>query len=215
MRGASCHRTCSSLCQKRPIIWQKRPIIWQKRPIIWQKRPIIWQKRPEIEHIARYAKRARASARITARGAGARTAGARASARITARGASARTAGAVACASTSAREASARRAAWRRMSRCQMGWRSSGRAPWAVVMHSTHHDCDAQHLPRYLLVFSSPAREESQSSVAPDGREELRARETHMHDTNIGHIHAFATCLGNTYVHMRMHISTSMCASAA
>ena len=38
---------------------------------------------------------------------------------------------------------------------------------------------------------------------------------THIHDTNIGHILAFVTCLGNTYVHMRMHISTSMCASAA
>ena len=32
---------------------------------------------------------------------------------------------------------------------------------------------------------------------------------THIHDTNIGHILAFVTCLGNTYVHMRMHISTS------
>ena len=38
---------------------------------------------------------------------------------------------------------------------------------------------------------------------------------TRIHDTNIGHILAFVTCLGNTYVHMRMHISTSMCASAA
>ena len=38
---------------------------------------------------------------------------------------------------------------------------------------------------------------------------------THIHDTSIGHILAFVTCLGNTYVHMRMHISTSMCASAA
>ena len=38
---------------------------------------------------------------------------------------------------------------------------------------------------------------------------------THIHDTNIGHILAFVTCLGNTYVHLRMHISTSMCASAA
>ena len=38
---------------------------------------------------------------------------------------------------------------------------------------------------------------------------------THIHDTNTGHILAFFTCIGNTYVHMRMHISTSMCASAA
>ena len=38
---------------------------------------------------------------------------------------------------------------------------------------------------------------------------------THIHDTNIGRILAFVTCLGNTYVHMRMHISTSRCASAA
>ena len=38
---------------------------------------------------------------------------------------------------------------------------------------------------------------------------------THIHETNIGHILAFVTCLGNAYVHMRMHISTSMCASAA
>ena len=38
---------------------------------------------------------------------------------------------------------------------------------------------------------------------------------THIHDTNIGHILTFVTCLGNTYVHMRMHISTSMCACAA
>jgi hypothetical protein len=38
---------------------------------------------------------------------------------------------------------------------------------------------------------------------------------THIHDTNIGHILAFVTCLGNTYVHMCMHISTSMCASTA
>ena len=37
----------------------------------------------------------------------------------------------------------------------------------------------------------------------------------HIHDTNVGHILAFVTCLGNTYdVHVRMHISTSMCASA-
>ena len=34
---------------------------------------------------------------------------------------------------------------------------------------------------------------------------------TRSHDTNIGHILAFVTCLGNTYVHMRMNISTSMC----
>ena len=41
---------------------------------------------------------------------------------------------------------------------------------------------------------------------------------THIHDTNVGHILAFVTCLGNTYdvhVRMHMHISTSMCASAA
>ena len=38
----------------------------------------------------------------------------------------------------------------------------------------------------------------------------------HIHDTNVGHILAFVTCVGNTYdVRMRMHISTSMCASAA
>ena len=38
---------------------------------------------------------------------------------------------------------------------------------------------------------------------------------THIHDTSIGHILAFVTCLGNTYdVHVRLHISTSMCASA-
>ena len=47
------------------------------------------------------------------------------------------------------------------------------------------------------LVSSSPAQEESQSSVALDGREESRARETHIHDTNVGHILAFVTCLGN------------------
>ena len=38
---------------------------------------------------------------------------------------------------------------------------------------------------------------------------------THIHDTNIGRILAFVTCLGNTYVHMHMHISTSMRASEA
>ena len=45
-------------------------------------------------------------------------------------------------------------------------------------------------------------------------------RQTQIHtrtcDTNIGHILAFVTCLGNTYdVHVRMHISTSMYANAA
>ena len=61
-----------------------------------------------------------------------------------------------ACASASARGASARRAARTRMRRCQMGWRSSGKAPWAVVMR--------------------PARDDSQSSVASHSRQKLRAR---------------------------------------
>ena len=38
---------------------------------------------------------------------------------------------------------------------------------------------------------------------------------TRIHDTDVGHILAFVICLGNTYVHMCMHISASMCASAA
>ena len=38
---------------------------------------------------------------------------------------------------------------------------------------------------------------------------------THIHDTNIGHILALVTRLGDTYVRMRMHISTNMFASAA
>ena len=48
-------------------------------------------------------------------------------------------------------------------------------------------------------------------------RQTYRQTQIHtlIHDTNIGRILAFVTCLGNTYMHMRMHISTSMCASAA
>ena len=38
---------------------------------------------------------------------------------------------------------------------------------------------------------------------------------THIHYTDVEHTLALVTCLGNTYVHVRMHISTSMCASAA
>jgi len=97
-----------------------------------------------------------ASATTSAFGATAGSARGQASASTSAGGTAAPSAGAGACASTSARGASARRAARMRMSRCQMGWRSSGRAPWAVVMR--------------------PAREESQSSVAPHSREELRSR---------------------------------------
>ena len=67
-----------------------------------------------------------------------------------------------ACASTSARGASARRAARTRMRRCQMGWRSSGKAPWAVVMR--------------------PAREDLQSSVASHSRQEVLGTIPSVHE---------------------------------
>ena len=64
------------------------------------------------------------------------------SARTSARGAPARSAGARASASTSASGAGARSAARRRMSRCRTGWRSSEKvliiAPQLVEVHSTH-----------------------------------------------------------------------------
>jgi len=134
----------------------------------------------------------RASVRPGASGACAGSAGAGASASTSASGAGARSAAAGASATTSALGATAGSArakhlraqaqeeplpgvrgrgpvrapareeqvqdsaARTRLSRCQMGWRSSGRATWAVVMRSE--------------------REESQSSVAPHSREELRSR---------------------------------------
>ena len=67
-----------------------------------------------------------------------------------------------ACASASARGASARRAARTRMRRCQMGWRSSGKAPWAVVMR--------------------PAREDLQSSVASHSRQEVLGTIPSVHE---------------------------------
>ena len=60
----------------------------------------------------------------------------------------------------------------------------------------------------------TPIRTRSHTYIQTDIHTDTNTH-THIHDTNIGHILAFVTCLGNTYVHMRMHISTSMRASAA
>jgi hypothetical protein len=89
-------------------------------------------------------------ARTSAKGAGARSAGARASASTSAKGAHARSAGARASASTSASGASARSAARRRTRRCRPAWRSSRGQRMLLVK-----TCDLSHGPHVTVAKQS------------------------------------------------------------
>jgi len=44
-----------------------------------------------------------------------------------------------------------------------------------------------------------------------DTNTHTHVHDTNIHDTNIGRILAFVTCLGNTYVHMRIHEHKHVC----